>query len=311
MTMLPMAMLWFRGACCCFARRDAAPMYRHAAVCARLRDTGAGFKDAIMTETRIRIGVLGAGGRMGEAVIAAVAAEPRAMLAGAIERAGHVAVGRALGAPFPAAMTICANPGPLAHASDVLIDFTSPAALEATLDAACENDTAIVIGTTGLEPQHQALIDRAARSLPVLQSANTSLGVAVLARLVAQAARVLNWDIEIAELHHRAKVDAPSGTALALGAVAAAARGQRLADVAMPGRAGQGARAEGEIGFASMRGGSAAGDHLVLLAGDGERLELGHRAENRMIFARGALKAALWLAGKPAGRYDMDDVLGL
>ncbi len=260
---------------------------------------------------RIKIGVLGAGGRMGEAVIAAVAAEPRAMLAGAIERAGHVAVGRTLGPPFPPAMTICANPGPLAHASDVLIDFTSPAALEATLDAACENDTAIVIGTTGLEPAHQALIDRAARTLPVLQSANTSLGVAVLARLVAQAARALDWDIEIAELHHRAKVDAPSGTALALGAVAAAARGQRLADVAMPGRAGQGARAAGEIGFASLRGGSAAGDHLVLLAGDGERLELGHRAENRMIFARGALKAALWLAGKPAGRYDMDDVLGL
>lgn len=277
----------------------------------RLRWPAATFKNAAMTETRVKIGVLGAGGRMGEAVIAAVAVEPRAMLAGAIERAGHAAVGRPLGAPFPSAMTICANPGPLAHASDVLIDFTSPAALEATLEAACDNGAAIVIGTTGLEARHHALIDRAARTLPVLQSANTSLGVAVLARLVAQAARALDWDIEVAELHHRAKLDAPSGTALALGEAAAAARGQRLADVAKAGRDGQGARVTGEIGFASLRGGTAAGDHLVLFAGDGERLELGHRAENRMIFARGALKAALWLAARPAGRYDMDDVLGL
>ncbi len=264
-----------------------------------------------MAATRIRIGVLGAGGRMGEAVIAAVAGEPRAVLSGAIERAGHGAVGRALGAPFPASMTICANPGPLAHASDVLIDFTSPAALEATLESACDAGSAIVIGTTGLEARHHAMIDQAAKSLAVLQAANTSLGVAVLTRLVAQAAAALDWDIEIAELHHRAKVDSPSGTALALGEAAAAARGRSLAEVAARGRDGQGARVAGEIGFAALRGGTAAGDHLVLFAGDGERIELGHRAENRMIFARGALRAALWLAGRPAGRYTMDDVLGL
>ncbi|KPF67852.1 4-hydroxy-tetrahydrodipicolinate reductase [alpha proteobacterium AAP81b] len=258
---------------------------------------------------RIRIGVLGAGGRMGAAVIAAAAAEPRAMLAGAIERAGHEAVGRPLGAPFAANLTICANPGPLAHASDVLIDFTSPAALEATLDAACEAGKAVVVGTTGLEAGHHALIDRAARTVAVLQAANTSLGVAVLTRLVREAARTLDWDIEIAELHHRHKVDAPSGTALALGEAAAAARGRRFDDVAAYGREGE--RRPGEIGFASLRGGSAAGDHLVLLAGEGERIELVHRAENRMIFARGALQAALWLAGKAAGRYAIDDVLGL
>lgn len=260
---------------------------------------------------RVKIGVLGAGGRMGEAVMAAVGQEPRARLAGAVERAGHEAVGRPLGTPHDASLVVCANPGPLAHASDVLIDFTSPAALEANLDAACTGRAAIVIGTTGLEPRHHSLIDHAALTLPVLQAANTSLGVAVLARLVAQAARALDWDVEIAELHHRAKVDAPSGTALMLAASAAKARGQRLSDVAVSGRDGAGARQAGEIGLASLRGGSAAGDHLVMLLGDGERVELGHRAENRLIFARGAVKAALWLAGKPPGRYDMDDVLGL
>jgi 4-hydroxy-tetrahydrodipicolinate reductase len=258
---------------------------------------------------KVRIGVLGAGGRMGEAVLGAVVAEPRAVLAGAIERAGHAAIGRALGPGFGGGLTIGSNPGPLAHASDVLVDFTSPAALEATLDAACDGEAAVIIGTTGLEARHHALIDRAARSLAVLQAANTSLGVAVLTRLVREAARALDWDIEIAELHHRHKVDAPSGTALALGQAAAAARGQRFDDVAAYGRDGE--RRPGEIGFASLRGGSAAGDHLVLFAGDGERIELVHRAENRMIFARGALQAALWLAGKPPARYTIDDVLGL
>ncbi len=266
---------------------------------------------ATMATGRIRIGVLGAGGRMGEAVIAGVAADARFTLAGAIERAGHERVGRPLGPPFPPSLTICSNPGPLANGSDVLIDFTSPAALEATLDAACDGKAAVVVGTTGLEPRHHALIDRAARSVAVLQAANTSLGVTLLAKLVAEAARALDWDIEIAELHHRHKLDAPSGTALALGEAAATARGQRLADVSAAGRDGIGERHPGDIGFASLRGGSAAGDHVVMLLGDGERIELGHRAENRSIFARGALAAAHWLAGKPAGRYRMEDVLGV
>ncbi|MFZ4690058.1 MAG: 4-hydroxy-tetrahydrodipicolinate reductase [Polymorphobacter sp.] len=263
-----------------------------------------------MTNHSIKVGVLGAGGRMGQAIIAAIAADPRLALAGAIERAGHAAVGR----PIGAALTIGSNPGPLAHASDVLIDFTVPAALEATLDAACEGRAAIVIGTTGLDAHHHALIDRAARHIAVLQAANTSLGVALLARLVADAARALgnDWDIEIAELHHRHKVDAPSGTALALGAAAARGRGVDLAAVSDRGRDGiTGARVAGHIGFASLRGGSAAGDHTVLFAGEGERIELRHLAENRDIFASGALKAATWLSGKPAGRYAMDDVLGL
>lgn len=251
---------------------------------------------------------------MGRAIIAAIAADPRLALAGAIERAGHDLVGRPVGPPFPASLTYCSNHGPLAITSDVLIDFTSPGALAATLDAACDGKAAIVIGTTGLEPQHHAMIDRAAKSIAVLQAANTSLGVTLLTRLVADAARALgpDWDIEIAELHHRHKVDAPSGTALALGAAAAAARGVDLAVVSDRGRDGiTGVRVPGHIGFASLRGGSAAGDHTIVFAGEGERLELRHLAENRDIFARGALRAAVWLAGKPAGRYAMDDVLGL
>lgn len=267
-----------------------------------------------MTDRAIKIGVLGAGGRMGQAIIAAVAADPRLTLAGAVERAGHDAVGRALGPPFAPGLTICANPGPLAIASDVLIDFTAPTALAATLDAACDGKAALVIGTTGLEAEHHAMIDRAARNIAILQAANTSLGITLLARMVAQAARALgpDWDIEIAELHHRHKVDAPSGTALALGTAAAAGRGIDLAAISDRGRDGvTGARTPGHIGFAALRGGSAAGDHTVLFAGEGERIELTHRAENRDIFARGALKAATWLASRPGGRYTMDAVLGL
>ena len=267
-----------------------------------------------MKHDMISIGVLGAGGRMGQAIIAMLADHPTLVLAGAIERAGHPAVGRSPGPGFPPRLTIGSNPGPLAHASDVLIDFTAPSALAATLDAACEGKAAIVIGTTGLAAEHHALIDEAARTIAVLQAANTSLGVTLLARLVADAARALgpDWDIEIAELHHRHKVDAPSGTALALGAAAARSRGVDLAAVSDRGRDGvTGPRVAGHIGFASLRGGSAAGDHTVLFAGEGERIELRHLAENRDIFARGALKAAGWLAGRAPGRYAMDDVLEL
>lgn len=252
----------------------------------------------------VRVGVLGAGGRMGQAVIAAIAADARLKLSGAIERAGHPAVGTKLGG----GLTICSNPGPLANASDVLIDFTTPEALAATLDAVCDSGAALVIGTTGLGAAQHKAIDRAAKSVAILQAANTSLGVTLLLRLVEQAAAALgaDWDIEIAELHHRDKVDAPSGTALALGAAAARGRG-----VAVPkgGLDRTGKRKPGDIGFASLRGGTAAGDHLVLFAGDGERIELGHRAESRDIFARGACAAAAWLGGRAPGRYAMTDVL--
>jgi len=252
-----------------------------------------------------RIGVFGAGGRMGREIIAAIAANPRAVLAGAVEAAGHACVGK----PLTGGLVVCSNARALAHASDVLIDFTVPGALETNLDAACAARRPILIGTTGLLPAHMAAIDAAAKSVAVLQSANTSLGVAVLATLVEHAAaRLKAWHAEIVELHHAAKGDAPSGTALMLGA--AVARGRGASPVhAKPDRTGM--RMADEIGFASLRGGTSAGEHTVMLLGDHERLELTHRAESRAVFAHGAVQAALWLHARAPGRYTVADALAL
>ena len=238
------------------------------------------------------IGIIGSKGRMGQALVAAIA------------EAGHDHAGGADQGDDVAA---------LVAASDVLVDFSSPKALQATLDACVAANKPIVIGTTGLEDAHHAAIDAAATKIPVLQTGNTSLGVNMLAALVEQAASKLgdDWDIEIVEMHHRHKVDAPSGTAKLLGEAAARGRGIDLATHSESGRDGiTGARKKGTIGFAALRGGSVAGDHTVILASDEERIELTHRAENRMIFARGAVKAAGWLIGQSAGRYGMDGVLG-
>jgi 4-hydroxy-tetrahydrodipicolinate reductase len=240
-----------------------------------------------------RIGIIGSAGRMGAALSAAIAAAGEE-LAGGIDKLGDLAA--------------------LAAASDVLVDFSVPAALEGNLDAAIAAGVPIVVGTTGLEERHHWLCDHAAESIAVLQTGNTSLGVTLLAHLVREAASKLgeDWDIEIAETHHRMKVDAPSGTALLLGEAAAKGRGIDLSDHSARGRDGiTGARASGEIGFASLRGGSVAGDHSVLFLGDSERLSLSHLAEDRSIFARGAVRAAQWLIGKGAGRYTMPEVLGL
>lgn len=223
-------------------------------------------------------------------------------------------VAPSLGAGVAGGVDIGDDPAPLARDADVLVDFSAPAALQANLAAARAAGTPVVIGTTGLGQMHHDLIDDAAREIAVLQTGNTSLGVALLCALVRDAARRLgtDWDIEIVEMHHRQKVDAPSGTALMLGEAAAEGLGSPLSEIGVIGRAGlTGARAEGTIGFASLRGGTVAGDHSVVLAGDGERLELTHRAEDRAIFARGAVKAALWLKDQPPGRYTMDQVLGL
>ena len=194
---------------------------------------------------------------------------------------------------------------------DVLIDFSAPAALHASLDRAEAAAVPILIGTTGLGPDADEIIFKAARRVAVLRAANTSLGVALLSDLVERAASILgpDWDIEIAEAHHRQKADAPSGTALALGEAAAKGRGTSLN--ADRGRDGTGLKREsGAIGFASLRGGTVAGDHDVMFLGPDERLILSHRAENRAIFARGALAAARFLVGKPAGLYSMRDVIG-
>ena len=193
---------------------------------------------------------------------------------------------------------------------DVLVDFSAPSALQASLDRAIGAGIPILVGTTGLDDFASRRIATAADEVAVLQAANTSLGVALLSDLVERAARTLgpDWDIEIVEMHHRHKADAPSGTALALGEAAARGRGTELK--AERGRVGTGLkREEGAIGFASLRGGSVAGDHDVIFAGPEERLVLSHRAENRMIFARGALAGARFLVGKPAGIYSMRDVI--
>ena len=228
------------------------------------------------------ITIFGAGGRMGRAIAEIVAAREDVTI--------------------------------VPEGADVFVDFSAPAALESNLFAAKAASKPILIGTTGLTDAQQRLIDEAAAKIAVLQAANTSLGVNLLAHLVREAAARLGpeWDIEIVEMHHRHKADAPSGTALLLGRAAAEARGVTLEEVSDRGRDGiTGPRQEGRIGFAALRGGSVAGEHQVIFAGEGERLELGHRAESRAIFARGAMQAALWLKNKPAGRYTMADVLGL
>jgi 4-hydroxy-tetrahydrodipicolinate reductase len=240
-----------------------------------------------------RIGIIGSEGRMGQALAQAIAAAGHE-LSGGVDRGGDVAK--------------------LADGSDALVDFSAPVALKDNLCAAIGAGIPILIGTTGLEPSHHEAIDNAARVVPVLQTGNTSLGVTLLAHLVQEAASRLgpDWDIEIVEMHHRMKVDAPSGTAILLGEAAAKGRGIALADHTESGRHGHtGARAEGAIGFAALRGGTVAGEHMVYFAGEQERITLTHLAENRMIFAHGAVKGAAWLIGREPGRYTMGQVLGL
>jgi 4-hydroxy-tetrahydrodipicolinate reductase len=244
----------------------------------------------------IAIGILGAAGRMGRAVARTAGDEAGASVSGGVDIGG--------------------DPAALAAKSDVLVDFSAPDALAANLAAAVAAGTPIVIGTTGLKPEHHAAIDAAAASIAVLQTFNTSLGVALLRVLVEEAARRLGpeWDIEIVEMHHRHKLDTPSGTALLLGASANVGRatGSNIEKNRFDRmQEGPHEREEGGIYYASLRGGSVAGDHQVIFAGEGERIELGHRADNRRIFAKGAVKAALWLEDKPAGRYTMADVLGV
>lgn len=249
---------------------------------------------------------------MGRAIIDAVTAADDMELAGGVERAGHPACGTPMDSG--GGLIICANAAPVAHKSDVLIDFTTADSLDEHLRAALDANAALVIGTTGLDARQHAAIDKAARTIPILQTANMSLGITLMLNLVEQAARALGptWDLEIVEWHHRHKVDAPSGTALALGEAAARGRGEKLADLRLPPHDGIGEpRRPGGIGFASLRVGSVAGEHQVVLATEGERMTISHSAENREIFAHGAVVAARWLAGRPADRYSMRDVLDL
>ena len=265
----------------------------------------------------IAIGVIGAAGRMGRMLLQTIGETEGCRVAGGSEPPGHPELGRDLGAlvgSAPLGLALGEDSAALIAASDAVIEFSAPAATAFHAALCAEGGTAYVIGTTGLEADHQAAIAEAARRCAIVQAPNMSLGVNLLMALTRQVAAALDpdYDIEIVEMHHRHKVDAPSGTALGLGRAAAAGRGVALEDVAARGRDGQtGPRRRGDIGFAVLRGGDVVGDHSVVFAAEGERLELTHKASSRAIYARGAVTAARWAQGRPPGLYSMDDVLGL
>jgi 4-hydroxy-tetrahydrodipicolinate reductase len=265
----------------------------------------------------MRLVIAGAGGRMGRTLIHAIAATKGVTLAGAVEAEDSAVIGRDAGELAGLGsngIKVVGDVAPLLQAADGLIEFTIPAATLALTELTASAGIVHVIGTTGHSAEEEAVIARAASRAPIVKSGNMSLAVNLLAALVKRVAQTLNedYDVEILEMHHNKKIDAPSGTALMLGRAAAEGRGVDLAQRAVRGRDGMsGTRCSGDIGFASLRGGTVVGDHTVTFAGPAERLELTHRAEDRMIFARGALHAALWARGKRPGLYSMADVLGL
>jgi len=247
---------------------------------------------------------------MGRMLVQEIAQHPGASLSGGTARPGSALIGQALGD-----LTVTDDADALFAASDAVIDFTRPELLQSHLDLAIRHKKTLVIGTTGLDADLRAAIKEAAKSVPLVQAANMSVGVTLLGQLVKQLAAKLDdrtFDIEVVEMHHRHKIDAPSGTALSLAEAAAEGRGVQLADVVRNSRDGQiGARPVGEIGISTVRGGDVVGDHTVIFAADGERIEVTHKASSRQIFARGAVRAALWAAGRQPGLYSMLDVLGL
>lgn len=263
------------------------------------------------------IAVMGASGRMGQMLIDAIEENPLAVLSGVTERAGHDWIGRDLGECLggsPRGVIVSDDPlEVLAHAQAV-VDFTTPEATILHSELAAQARITHVIGTTGLDDTHLAKIAAATRHAIVVRAGNMSLGVNLLSVITRKVAEALDedFDIEIVEMHHHHKVDAPSGTALMLGEAAADGRGVNLTDVTDSGRDGQtGARKRGDIGFAALRGGDVVGEHDVIFAGAGERIILRHIASDRMLFARGAIKAALWGQNQKPGEYTMLDVLGL
>jgi 4-hydroxy-tetrahydrodipicolinate reductase len=267
--------------------------------------------------TDMRLVVAGAAGRMGRMLVQAIHAAEGATLAGALERTGSPALGQdagVLAGVGPLGVPVSDDPLAALMAADGLIDFTTPDTTVTLAGLAAQARIVHVIGTTGFSEAHLAALSAAARHATLVRSGNMSLGVNLLAGLVRKVAATLgvNYDIEIVEMHHRMKVDAPSGTALMLGEAAAQGRGVSLSETAVRSRDGHtGARRDGDIGFAALRGGTVVGDHDAIFAGPGERLILSHRAEDRSIFAHGAVRAALWARGRKPGEYTMADVLGL
>ncbi|GIZ12290.1 4-hydroxy-tetrahydrodipicolinate reductase [Pseudomonas sp. NCCP-436] len=264
-----------------------------------------------------RIAVMGAAGRMGKILIEAVRQAEGTQLCAAIDRPDSSLIGADAGELAGIGRIGVSLVGDLAAVVDefdVLIDFTHPTVTLKNLEVCRQAGKAMVIGTTGFSPEEKQLLVDAAKQIPIVFAANYSVGVNLCLKLLDMAARVLGdeVDIEIIEAHHRHKVDAPSGTALRMGEVVANALGRDLQQVAVYGREGQtGARAREAIGFATVRAGDVVGDHTVLFAAEGERVEITHKASSRMTFARGAVRSALWLAGREAALYDMQDVLGL
>ena len=264
----------------------------------------------------VNIVVAGASGRMGRALIREISSQAGVKLAGALEAEGHPDLGAdsgVLAGLQPNGIKLSADALPLLAAAQAVVDFTAPAVSLALADLSAQARIVHVIGTTGFGADVEARLAAAARHAVIVKSGNMSLGVNLLAALVEQAARALpGFDVEILEMHHRMKVDAPSGTALLLGEAAAKGRNIALAKNSVRSRDGHtGARKDGDIGFAALRGGSVVGDHQVILAGAGERIVLSHLAEDRGIFAKGAITAARWGQGKKPGLYSMTDVLGL
>lgn len=265
---------------------------------------------------KIDIAIPGAGGRMGRMLVQTVAADAVCRLVAASETVGSEFLNQDAGEVAgvgPLGVVIQDHASALFEAGRVVIDFTVPQATVAHVQLAREAQTGMVIGTTGINAQGLAVITEASKEIPIVFAPNFSVGVNLMMKMVAQVAATLGdgFDIEIIEAHHRHKVDAPSGTALGLGRAMAAAKGEDLQTLAVYTREGHtGARKTGSIGFATVRGGDIVGDHTVLFAGDGERFEVTHKASSRMTFAKGAVKAACWLAGKPPKLYDMNDVLG-
>ena len=264
-----------------------------------------------------RIAVMGAAGRMGKILIEAVGQADGARLSAAIDRPDSSLIGADAGelaALGKIGVTLVGDLNAVLDQFDVLIDFTHPSVTLKNLEVCRKAGKAMVIGTTGFSPEEKQLLNEAAKQVPIVFAANYSVGVNLCLKLLDTAARVLgdDVDIEIIEAHHRHKVDAPSGTALRMGEVVANALGRDLQKVAVYGREGQtGARERETIGFATVRAGDVVGDHTVLFAADGERVEITHKASSRMTFAKGAVRAAQWLQSQPAGLYDMQDVLGL
>ena len=265
----------------------------------------------------MRLIVAGAGGRMGRALTRVIAETPGAVLAGALEAPGSELLGKDAGvlAGLPAnGVELSADLWKMSAEADGILDFTVPAATIANVAIAAQRGLVHVIGTTGLSSSDDAVIRSVTSRAIVVKSGNMSLGINLLAALVKRVAHSLDadFDVEVVEMHHKSKIDAPSGTALMLGEAAAAGRGVDLYTHSARGRDGHtGARRRGDIGFASLRGGTVTGDHSVIFAGAMERITLSHHAEDRTMFAQGAIKAALWAQGKKPGMYSMADVLGL